>query len=157
MRNVTVALIVVIGILGGFYSGWKYSQGKVAETPAAATTTVSGSGLGGGGGVSLAGPSGASGPSGAGGRGAGGAFGGAAAAGTVVSLSGNVLTVHDRTSNKDVKVNLAAGTPISKTAQGSSADLTPGTAVTVIGSTATDGSVDARAITIGGGNRAPGG
>src|SRR2546423_3113148 len=31
MRNLTVALVVVIAVLVGFYSGWKYSQSKAGS------------------------------------------------------------------------------------------------------------------------------
>src|SRR5437773_1771248 len=41
MRNLTLAMVVVIGILGGFYGGWRYSQSKVgATTPAAAVASL---------------------------------------------------------------------------------------------------------------------
>ena len=150
MRNITIALIVVIGVLGGFYSGWKYSQSKVpaSGTPVAATQTGGGgNGFGGGGfGGGVTGTSGAGGGSGA--RGAGG-FGGGTS-GQVVSFANGVLTIKDR-NGKDVKVNLSGQTPILTTADGSTSDLTPGTTVTVVGSTGSDGSVDARAVTIGAG------
>ncbi|MEP7105328.1 MAG: DUF5666 domain-containing protein [Chloroflexota bacterium] len=135
MRNLTVALVVVIGVLGGFYGGWKYSQSKgVPSTPAAAVSTL---------------PAAAPSASASAGGGAGGGFAGrGGTAGQVTSVSGNVVTIHNPTTNQDVKVDISTGTVISKTSAGSVADLQPGTNVTVTGQANPDGSVSATAITI---------
>jgi hypothetical protein len=142
MSQVTVGLIVVIGILGGFYTGAKYGQGHPppSNTPSVVTSTATAGGAGGALGGGTAG--------GFGGGGGAGAFG-AAAAGTITAVNGNVITVHDRTTNKDVKVDVSQGR-ISKTSQGTVADLTANTTVTVIGQTGADGTVSAQIIQIGG-------
>jgi len=138
MNQLTAGLIVVIGVLGGFYVGAKYGQGHpLPTTPAAATSAGPGTG--------------------AGARAAGGGLGGAAAGGQglaangpIVAVSGTTITVHDRQTDKDVKVDVASAR-ISKTTQGTTADLTQNQTVTVLGQAGADGTVTAQAITIGGG------
>jgi hypothetical protein len=146
MNSLIAGLVAVIGALGGFYFGAKYGQGHPApsNTPAAAVSspgTGQGAATGGGakaGGGGLAG-------------GAGGAAGlGAAAAGPIIAVNGSIITVHDRQTDKDVKVNVAAAR-ITKTDQGTINDLTQNQTVTVIGQAGADGTVSAQAITIGGG------
>jgi hypothetical protein len=141
MNQLTVSLIVVIGILGGFYFGAKYGQGHPtpSASPAAATSPAASGGGGGGG------------NGGAGGFGGGGGGGFApAAAGAITAVSGNTITVHDRQSGKDVKVDVSAAR-ISKTTQGTPSDLTQNETVTVIGQAGSDGIVTAQTIAIGGG------
>lgn len=138
MNTLTVGLIIAVGVLGGFYAGARYGQGHpLPSSPVAATQSGGGATFGGGGG---------------GGRGAGGQGGGGfvpAAAGQIVAVSGDTITVHDRTSNKDVKVNIGSAR-ITKTGDGTPADLTQSVAVTVIGQTGGDGVVTAQTIAIGG-------
>src|SRR5215471_16923376 len=134
MNSLIAGLVAVIGALGGFYFGAKYGQGH--PPPSSATTTVA---------STTTGQSPATSRTAAG----GGAGGGAA-------LSGDVSTVHDRQTNKDVKVNVATAR-IAKTDQGTVADLTQNAVVTVIGQTGADGTVTAQLITIGGGQGAFGG
>jgi hypothetical protein len=124
MNQLTAGLVVVIGILGGFYFGAKYGQGHPApaSSPAAATSQ----GTGGGGGVIAP-----------------------AAAGAITAVNGNTITVHDRQSGKDVRVDVSAAR-ISKTTQGTSSDLTQNENVTVIGQAGSDGTVTAQTIAIGG-------
>lgn len=144
MNQLSVGLIVVIGMLGGFYFGAKYGQGHPAPsaspTPAAAAAAAAGGGAGGG----------RFGGGGAGG--AGGASGGflPAAAGQITAVTGNTITVHDTQSGKDVKVDVSSAR-ISKTSQGTVADLTQNETVTVIGQAGSDGTVTARTVAIGGG------
>jgi len=145
-RNLTVALVVVIGVLGGFYSGWKYSQSQgtagattgnvaaaAAAAPAPAASSATGTGAGGGAG---------------GGAGAQGGFAGRGTLGQVTAVNGNVVTIHNPTTGQDTKVQLAADTAVTRTTAGSAADIQPGVNVTVVGPTAADGTVDATSVTI---------
>lgn len=145
MNSLIAGLVAVIGALGGFYFGAKYGQGH--PPPSSTTTTVA---------STTAGQSTGSSSTGAGGRtgGAGGAGGvlGSAAAGQITAVNGDVITVHDRQTNKDIKVNVATAR-IAKTDQGTVADLTQNATVTVIGPTGADGTVSAQLITIGGGGQ----
>ena len=146
MNTLTIGLIVAVGVLGGFYVGARYGQGHPLPTNAVASTTTGGAGA-------LA--AGGTGATGAGGRGAGGGQGqGAggfapAAAGQIVAVNGDTITVHDRTTNKDVKVNIGSAR-ISKTTDGTPADLTQNETVTIIGQAGSDGVVTAQTIAIGG-------
>ena len=150
MNSLIAGLVAVIGALGGFYFGAKYGQGH--PPPSSTTTTVA---------STTSGQSGASSTTGAGGR-AGGAGGGgaallgSAAAGQITAVSGDIITVHDRQTNKDIKVNVATAR-IAKTDQGTIADLTQNATVTVIGQAGPDGTVSAQVVTIGGGQGAFGG
>ena len=145
MNSLIAGLVAVIGALGGFYFGAKYGQGH--PPPSSTTPTVA---------STTAGQSTGSSTTGAGGRtgGAGGAGGvlGSAAAGQITAVNGDVITVHDRQTNKDIKVNVATAR-IAKTDQGTLADLTQNATVTVIGQTGADGTVSAQLITIGGGGQ----
>lgn len=141
MNTLTVGLIIAVGILGGFYAGARYGQGHPLPSSPVAATQGGGANLGGGGGGA-----------GGGGRGAGGQAAGGfvpAATGQIVAVNGDTITVHDRTSNKDVKVNIGSAR-ITKTGEGTPADLTQNVAVTVIGQTGGDGVVTAQTIAIGG-------
>ena len=132
MNQLTVSLIVVIGILGGFYFGARYGQGHPtpSASPAAATST-------GGGGAT-----------GTGGFGGAGGFA-PAASGAITAVSGTTITVHDRQTGKDVKVDVSAAR-ISRTTQGTPSDLTQNETVTVIGQAGPDGTVSAQTIATGG-------
>ena len=145
MNSLIAGLVAVIGALGGFYFGAKYGQGH--PPPSSTTTTVA---------STTAGQSTGSSTTGAGGRtgGTGGAGGvlGSAAAGQITAVNGDVITVHDRQTNRDIKVNVATAR-IAKTDQGTVADLTQNATVTVIGQTGADGTVSAQLITIGGGGQ----
>lgn len=144
MNSLIAGLVAVIGALGGFYFGAKYGQGhppssSTATTVASTTTANQSAGAG----------AGANGGGGGGGGGAAALFG-SAASGQITAVNGNTITVHDRQSNKDIKVNISAAR-ITKTDQGTASDLTTNTAVTVVGQTGADGTVSAQVITIGGG------
>lgn len=133
MNYVIAGLVVVIGVLGGFYGGAKYGQVHPASTAATASPTPGGSGLGAN--------------SRQGGTGAGPA---PAVAGQIVAVDGGTITVHDRQTNKDVRVNVGSAR-ISKTVSGTPSDLTQNETVTVSGQPGPDGVVNAQAIGIGGG------
>ncbi|SRR6266700_5314789 len=148
MNQLTAGLVVLIGILGGFYFGAKYGQGHpAASTAAAAAATTQGTG------TAADGTTGGAG-TGFGGGGAGGFT--PAAAGAITAVDGSTITVHDRTTNKDVKVD-ASNARISKTAQGTTADLTQNQTVTVVGQPGSDGTVTAQTIAIGGAGGGGGG
>lgn len=139
MRNLTLALLLVVGVLGGFYSGWKYAQSR--GSVAAATQRQ-----GGGGNATTGSRSG----SGAGVAGVGGSARGNIA-GQIASVGTGTITIHDRTTNADVKVTFDATTPIFKSTPGQVSDLTSGATVTVAGPREADGTVVARSIQLGGG------
>jgi hypothetical protein len=146
MNQLTAGLIVVVGILGGFYVGAKYGQGHPppSSTPAVATNAT---GFGGGA------------ATGAGGAAAGrGGFGGAgnATAGTITAVSGDTITVHNARTNADVKINVSSAR-ITKTADGAPSDLTANQTVTVVGQAGSDGVVNATTIAVGVGLGARGG
>src|SRR5215471_2872781 len=146
MNSLIAGLVAVIGALGGFYFGAKYGQGH--PPPSSTTTTVASTTTGQSPGTSRT--------AAGGGAGGGGAVLGAAAAGQITAVSGDIITVHDRQTNKDIKVNVATAR-IAKTDQGTIADLTQNATVTVIGQAGPDGTVSAQVVTIGGGQGAFGG
>lgn len=74
-----------------------------------------------------------------------GGFGGGTI-GMVKSVDGNVLTIS--TAQDVTTVNLSDSTQIEKSGNGSTADLQPGTRVTVSGQTDSNGSITANRITI---------
>src|SRR5947209_3443859 len=138
-RNLTVALVVVIAVLGGFYSGWKYSQAQ--GTGGAATNSAAA--------VAAAPTPAASGaPGGGAGAGAPGGFAGRGTLGQVTAVNGNVVTIHNPTTGQDTKVQLAPDTTVTKSIAGSAADIQPGVNVTVVGAAGADGTVNATAVTI---------
>ncbi len=152
MRNVTLALIIAIGVMGGFYSGFKFEQSKAGSSASGSPSTptalaAGGAGAGGAGTGSTGSGTTGAGNAGAGAAGAGGGFGGRGTFGSVVSLSGSTLTIKDAQGN-DVKVQLQGSTTISKTVSAQSSDLSQGVNVTVAGQRNSDGSVNATAITI---------
>lgn len=141
MNQLTAGMIVVIGVLGGFYFGAKYGQGHPppSSTPVAATTTAgTGAGRLGGGGGGFGG-----------GAGTGGSGIAPAVAGTVTAVNGTTITVTDR-SGRAVKVDVS-GARITRTQLGTTADLTQNATVTVVGQTGADGTVTAQTVAIGGG------
>jgi hypothetical protein len=147
MNNRLIAgLIVLVGVLAGFYGGTKFGQ---THSTAAAT---SGTGAG----TAAQAQTGASAGTGNGGGARGGAFATPAAAGQIVAVGDGTITVHDRQSGKDVKVSVG-GARISKTVQGTAADLTQNQAVTVVGQAGSDGTVNAQVISLGGGAGGGGG
>jgi hypothetical protein len=138
-QKVIAGLVVLVGVLAGFYGGAKY--GATHTTASAASTGAATS-------SSNRAATGAS-PGARAGAGAGG-FGAPAAAGQIVAAANGTITVHDRTTGKDVKVNVGSAR-ISKTVQGSAADLTQNQTVTVSGQTGADGTVNAQVVAIGAG------
>src|SRR5215467_8262568 len=148
MNQLTAGLIVVIGILGGFYVGAKYGQGHATAAASTTTSSTAGTGAGAGGFAGGGGGGAGTGAAGAGaGAGAGGGLG-AATFGTITAVNGDTITIHDTRNNRDVQVNISSAR-ITKTADGTPADLTANTAVTIVGQTGSDGVVTATTIAIG--------
>jgi Domain of unknown function (DUF5666) len=142
MKTYVVALVVIVGVLGGFYGGYKVGQNNVsASTASAGTRTSAGSGSNaftGGRGVGAVCPS----------PGATPAVGTAGVArGTVTNLAGTSMTV--TSTGCDVKVTFGPTVTISKQALGSTSDLQDNQTVTITGTRQPDGSILAQTIQIG--------
>ncbi len=157
---VTAALVGAILVSAGYVAGgYHYSHNgsgggnatgfAAARTGAARTAeggfggfTRNGTGTGGTGSTATPG----------GGAATGGGFGaaGGATIGTVKLVDGNNVYLTD-SSGATVKVTLAPNASVTVTKKGKLADLTPGTAVVVVGKTGADGTVTATTVTQGGG------
>jgi hypothetical protein len=138
MNRVITGLVVLVGALVAFYVGAKYGEAHSSTSASVAASPAPGAGVGARTGASP----------GAGGR--GGAFATPAASGQIVATANGIITVQDRQTGKEVKVNVGSAR-ITKTTQGTAADLTQNAVVTVSGQKAADGTVNAQAIAIGGG------
>ncbi|MGI8563478.1 MAG: hypothetical protein ACR2MZ_07960 [Candidatus Dormibacter sp.] len=142
MNRIIIALLVLVGVLVGFYAGGRYGQvhppasSAVAAQAAAATT-------GGGGTASTAGTAGSGG-------------GARPISGPIVAVDSTSITVHDRTTNKDVKITLGSAR-ITKTTPGDQTDLKKDTTVSVVGQAGPDGVVAAQVVSVGGGGGFGGG
>jgi hypothetical protein len=140
------ALVVIIGLLGGFYGGYKVGGGGTTASAAGTATgnRTAGNGLGGGRGVAAACPSPgatpAASPSGAAAR--------RGATGTIANLTGNSLTIHDTRCNTDVKVTFDQSVIVRKTVVGQASDLQESETITVTGTRQADGSIKANSINI---------
>jgi hypothetical protein len=140
-----VALLVVVGVLAGFYGGYRMGQNNVSASTTqnqSARSGNAGSGFGGGGrgGFGSACPSpGAPSPS---------PGSNAVASGTVTDLTSSSLTITMGTC--DVKVTFGNTVQVSKTITGTTSDLKDNLTVTIIGTRQADGSIKATAIQIGG-------
>jgi len=145
VKSYVVALLLVIGVLGGFYGGYKLGQNNVS----ASTTNQNQASRTGGGGFG-------------GGRANGGGFGAACpspgapspspganavAAGTVTNLSSTSLTITEPAC--DIKVVFGNTVQVSKNVAGSTSDLKDNLTITVIGTRQADGSIKATTIQIG--------
>lgn len=142
MKTYVVALVVLVGVLGGFYGGYKVGQNNVsasASTAGARASTGNGSGtFGGGRAIVAACPTPGATPA-AGSQGL--------ARGTVTNLSGTSMTVTN--TNCDVKVTFGPTVTIQKQVLGSTADLQDNQTVTITGTRQPDGSILAQTIQIG--------
>ena len=152
MNNLTVSLIVVIAVLGGFYGGFRYEASKVTTASAAATPatgtgatgrtgtgTGTGAGAGAGGGGAFGGGGGAGGGAGfAGGRGN---------AGTITNLTATGFTLHSA-NGTDTKVTFAPSATVRKTVTGALSELADSVTVTVTGTRDASGNLVATTITI---------
>ena len=146
MKSYVVALLVVVGILAGFYGGFKVGQNNVSASTTAAKNTTGRTGTAG---AQL----------GAGGRGFGAACPSpgapspspgtqAVARGTISNLSSSSLTISN--TSCDVKVTFGNTVQVSKTVVGNTSDLKNNIIVTIIGTRQADGSILATTIQIGG-------
>ena len=143
MKTLVVALVVVVGVLGGFYGGYKVGQSNVsASTGGTPSARASGNPFTRGG----AGTAAALCPSPGSTAAASGAQ--ALARGTITSITSTSMTVH--TTACDITIDFTTGTAIVKQASGTTSDLADSQTVTVIGTRQSDGSIKAQSISIGG-------
>ncbi len=145
MKPYVIALLVVVGVLAGFYGGYKLGQNNVSASAAPAGQASRTGGFAGGfargGSFAAACPSpGAPSPS------PGAA---AVARGTVSDLGSGSLTVSSTAC--EVKVTFGPSVQISKTIAGSTSDLQDNLTVTIVGTRQADGTIVARTIQIGNG------
>lgn len=147
LPKVTVLLGALVvagtGFLGGVLVQKHHGGGTTAGSFAAAFAARAGGSSGSG---STSGFGGASRISGAGGFAAFGGAGGGATIGQVVTTSGNTLYVETE-SGSVVAVDASSAT-ITKTVDGTAADLQPGSTVTVVGTKEKDGTVQATSVSI---------
>ena len=147
MKPYVFVLLLVVGVLGGFYGGYRLGHNNVSASTTQNTATRTGGGFGGGR------------------TGGGGGFGAAAcpspgapspspgtnavAAGAVTDLSSSSLTIAE--TSCDVKVTFGNTVQVSRNVVGSTSDLQDNMTITVIGTRQADGSIKATTIQIGGG------
>jgi len=150
LKPYVLVLLLVVGILGGFYGGYKVGQSNVsAGSNSAAPTRTPGTGVAGGGGgraFAAACPSpGAPSPS---------PGSQAVARGTITNLATGSMTLTN--TQCDVKVVFGNTVQVSRNVAGNTSDLKDNITVTIIGTRQADGSIKATTIQIGGG-QAPSG
>jgi len=141
-----VALLLVVGILGGFYGGYKIGHNNVSASTTNQTQNARGGGnvaggFGGGrgGGAAVCPSPGAPTPS-PGSR--------AVATGTITGLTSSTLTISNPSC--EVKVTFSPTVQVSRQVAGNTGDLKDNLTVTIIGTRQSDGSIKATAIQIGG-------
>ncbi len=149
MKPYVVVLLLVVGVLGGFYGGYKIGQNNVSAATtsgnqaASRTGNPGGGGFGGGagrGGFGAACPSpGAPSPS---------PGTNAAASGTITNLTSTSMTI--TAGSCEVNVVFGNTVQVSKTTTGSTSDLKDNITVTIVGTRQADGSIKANQIQIGG-------
>ena len=159
-----IGILTTLTFIGGVVVQKQYGGTAASGTPAAAAggfgaraggnaNFAGGGGFPGGGAAGGAAPGGAAGGTAAGGTAGGGTTGRTTAAtapvvvGTVTKLSGNSLTVKNL-GGKSVKVNVKEGATITLVAGKTLTTLKSGATVSVVGTTGTDGTVTATAITV---------
>jgi hypothetical protein len=139
MKMYVVALVILVGVLGGFYGGY-----RVGQNNASASSSTSGSRASTGGTTFTGRGAGAVCPS----PGATPASGSVSfARGTVTDLSGKSMTVTN--TSCDVKVTFGPTVTVQKQVLGSTSDLQDNETVTVTGTRQPDGSILAQSIQIG--------
>jgi hypothetical protein len=141
------ALVVIVGLLGGFYGGYKVGGGGGTTANAAASTTgtrTAGNGVAGGRGVAAACPSPGATPAAS----ASGAAARRGATGTIANLTASSLTIHDTRCNTDVKITFDQSVIVRKTVVGQASDLQESETITVTGTRQADGSIKANSISI---------
>jgi hypothetical protein len=145
MKTTVIALGLLIGILGGFYGGYKVG---VARTPAPSAAVVAGSNQGATGNARAGGFAGGAGFAGGGACATPGATGRSTVTGTITASGSGTLTIHDARCNTDVKVTYTGSTPVTKVVQAQSSDLANNVNVLVVGQRQSNGSVTATQISI---------
>ncbi len=149
MKSYVVVLLLVVGILGGFYGGYKIGQNNVSASSGTNNNPVAtrtgggtfggGTGAGRGGFGTLCPSPGAPSPS----PGAN-----AVARGTVTDLANGSLTI--TSAQCDLKIVFGNTVQVSKTVAGNTSDLKNNITVTIVGTRQADGSIKATTIQIGG-------
>jgi hypothetical protein len=150
MKSYVIALVLLVGVMGGFYGGYKVGQNNVSASGNPSASVKSGSGNSGFGGNF------------AGGRGFGAVCpspgatpspdGPAVARGTITDLTNNSMTVTN--TSCDVKITFGPTVTISKQVLGSTSDLQDNLTVMITGTRQPDGSIKATVIQIGTGGAA---
>ncbi|HVB76488.1 MAG TPA: DUF5666 domain-containing protein [Candidatus Nitrosotalea sp.] len=148
MKNLSVILFLAIVLMGGFVGGWNYAQSHPLASVTTSNTGAAGAGAGAR--AAAAGGGRAGGFAGLGGGGA------AAIVGQITAVNGNTITVHNRITNTDVKVQIDSSTTITNQVAATQSDLATSQNVTVVGPASSNGTVSARSIAIGGAARAGG-
>lgn len=138
MNRLITLLLVLIAVLAGFYAGGRYGQAHPPGTGAAAAQ-----------------PSGATGGAPGAGATAGSGRGARPISGSIVAMDATSITVHDRSTNKDVKINLGSAR-ITRTTAGDQSDLKKDATVSVVGQAGPDGVVTAQVVSVGVGTGAGG-
>jgi hypothetical protein len=124
-KNSIWVIVVIVVAIGGFYFGTKYAS----SSKTSATTAVSAYGRSGRAGFT-------------------GVAGGNATVGKIVSVGSNSFTLQLPGTAGSKIIFYSDSTGISKTVNGSSADLAPGTQVVIGGTSNSDGSLTANSIQI---------
>jgi hypothetical protein len=143
VKSYVVALLVVVGILAGFYGGYKVghanvSAGNTSQSSASRSPGAFGGG-GRGGGANACPSPGAPSPS---------PGSTAVARGAITDLTSSSFTI--TMTGCDVKVVFGNTVQVFKTTAGSTSDLKDSITITVIGTRQADGSIKATTIQIGG-------
>lgn len=142
MRNAIIALVVLVGILAGFYGGYKVGQANVSAATSSNNTAgqrgSNGNFVSGRGALASVCPSPGSTPA---------AGTQALARGTVTHLTATSMTVSN--AQCTVTVTFGSTTTVQKQDTGSVSDLANNQTVTVTGTRGADGSVTAVTIQIG--------
>jgi len=148
VKSYVFILLIVVGVLGGFYGGYRLGHNTVSasttpQNSANRTGGAFGGGRGGGGGAGF----GAACPS----PGAPSPSPGtnAVAAGAITDLTNSSLTITE--TSCDIKVTFGNTVQVSKNVAGSTSDLQDNITITVIGTRQADGSIKATTIQIGSG------
>jgi hypothetical protein len=142
-----VALLVVVGVLAGFYGGFKVGQNNVSASTnaskSASRNTGNFGGFGGGGNraINSVCPSPGAATTAPGTQ--------AVARGTVADLTSSSMTISNTTC--DVKIVFSNTVQVSRNVAGNTSDLKDNITVTIIGTRQADGTIKATTIQIGSG------
>jgi hypothetical protein len=145
VKSYVVALLVLVGVLAGFYGGFKVGQNNASAattTPQKSVRTPNSGSFGGGQGrlASVCPSPGAPSPS---------PGSQAVARGAITNLSSSSLVISN--TQCEVKVSFSNTVQVSKNVAGNTSDLKDNITVTIIGTRQADGSILATTIQIGSG------